>query len=308
MKKVLSVILSLAMCLCLSAPAMAAGTNSTEDANAPLVYSPEFPNAYIIQNESDEKTRSASTTQTVSATVFVEEEYGLDSNGNPITTSSRLLSEAEVFAIGVENFGDMECARQEAVSKTMQTRAATNARGKLTITFSGTYSITGNKVSCDLTGNASWSAGPGLFNGDTNPASGSDYMGVVWSGGFTTSSTSIDTTSVLNVFEPPVLNMCASVPNAGRVWEFTEAWADSMLGQGVTIYLTSIDVNVIITKNNMTGGGNTAEAVLKYIHTYESVAGSISIEASSEGVGGGFTLNTVKDQWAIVCTVTNIPY
>ena len=288
-------------------PAMAENGGNADNTEVTLAYSPEFPDAYIIQNQTSEQARS-STTQTVSATVFVEEEYGLDESGNPITISSRLLSEDEVLAIGLENFEDMEAARQEAVLGALQTRAATNARGKLTITFSGTYSTSGNSVSCDLTGNASWSAGPGLFNGDTNPASGSDYMGVVWSGGFTTLSSSIAPTCILNVFDPPVLNMCASVPNAGKVWEFTVAWSDIMLGQAISLYLANIDVNMTITKNNMTGGGNTAEAVLKYIHTYESTAGSISIEASDNSVGAGFTLNTVEKQWAIVCTVTNIPY
>ena len=307
MKKLLSIILSVTMCLCFAVPAMAAREGTTDNTEVTLAYSPEFPDAYIIQNQTSGQAR-ASTTQTVSATVFVEEEYGLDESGNPITTSSRLLSEDEVHAIGLENFEDMEAARQEAVLGALQTHTATNARGKLTITFSGTYSTSDNSVSCNLTGNASWSAGPGLFNGDTNPASGSDYMGVVWSGGFKTSSSSIATTSSLNSYDPPVLNMCASAPNAGRVWEFTEAWGETMLGQTISLYLADIDVNMTITKNNMTGGGNTAEAVLKYIHTYETTAGSISIEASHDSVGGGFTLNIVEKQWAIVCTITNIPY
>lgn len=308
MKKFLSIMLSIAMCLCLAVPAMAASEETTENSEMALVYSPEFPNAYIIQNQTTSGKTRASTTQTVSATVFVEEEYGLDENGNPVTTSSRLLSEGEVLAIGLDNFDDMEAARQEAVLGALQTREATATRGKLTITFSGTHSTEGNSVSCDLTGNASWAAGSGLFNGDTNPAAGSDYMGVVWSGGFTTSSSSITATSSASVYDPPVLNMCTSIPNTGRVWEFTEAWNENILGQGISVYLVDIEVNITITKNNMTGGGNTAEAVLKYIHTFESTAGSISIEASSDSVGGGFSLSTVDDQWAIMCTLTGIPY
>jgi hypothetical protein len=90
-----------------------------------------------------------------------------------------------------------------------------------------------------------------------------DFMGVVWSGGFTTESASCTVTSTNNFYAPPVLNLCASVPNAGRVWEFTETWSTIMIGQPITIYLTNIDINITLTKENMTGGGNTAEAVLK---------------------------------------------
>lgn len=190
----------------------------------------------------------------------------------------------------------------------MVTRAATNARGKLTLTFSGSSSVSGSKVTCELTGNASWSAGPGLFNGETNPSDGSDYMGVVWSGGFTCTSATIDATCNMQGIEPEVLNMCTSIPNVGRVWEFTEAWDVLVLGQHTNAYLTSIDIDATITKNNMTGGGNTAEAVLKYIHTYGTANGSISIEASADNVGGGFSLESVGDQWGIVCTLTGIPY
>ena len=58
----------------------------------------------------------------------------------------------------------------------------------------------------------------------------------------------------------------------------------------------------------MTGNGNTAEAVLKYIHTYKQTVGSISMSAGSDTVSAGFTLCNVDEQWSLVCTVTNIPY
>ena len=307
MKRIITVLLSFVMCLCFSSSAMATDLISAEDKIRMTVYSPDFPDAYIIQNEANEEVKSSST-KSVSATVFVEEEYGLDRNGEPVTISSKLLSESEVRAIGIDNFGTIEDAREKAVNKALQTGRSSSARGTLDLFFWGIYSTSGNSVSCDLSGSASWSAGPGLFNGSTNPADGSDYMGVVWSGGFECSNSSIDSTSSIPIYEPPVLNMCAAKPNAGRVWEFTEAWAESMMGQGVSVYLTNIDVDVTITKANMTGGGNYAEAQLKYIHTYSSVSGSISISASSSGISGGFSLSNVQNQWSLVCTVSGIPY
>ena len=61
-----------------------------------------------------------------------------------------------------------------------------------------------------------------------------------------------------------------------------------------------------LSKVTMTGQGNKAEAVLKYIHTYQSASGSISPGAS--GVSGSFSLSSVKNQWSLVCTVSGILY
>ena len=46
----------------------------------------------------------------------------------------------------------------------------------------------------------------------------------------------------------------------------------------------------------MTGNGNTAEAVLKYIHTYQKTTGSVSMNVGSDSVSAGFTLSNVKNQ------------
>ena len=75
-----------------------------------------------------------------------------------------------------------------------------------------------------------------------------------------------------------------------------------------TLYAKDINLNVNISKNTLTGNGNTAEAVLKYIHTYSKVKGSISITPGSETVAGSFSLSNTDRQWSFVCTVTNIPY
>ena len=61
----------------------------------------------------------------------------------------------------------------------------------------------------------------------------------------------------------------------------------------------------------MTGNGNTAEAVLKYIHTYQKTTGSVSMNVGSDSVSArsaGFTLSNVKNQWSLVCNITGIYY
>ncbi len=284
----------------------------TEPTNVLPVYSPEFPDAYILPNETMGMSISDSTVQTVSATVFVEEEYGFDNSGNPITISSRLLSENEVLEIGLENFENMEDARQEAVSELMQTRAAVNARGSLSISFSGEGTISGKNVTYDLNASASWSPSGWFWTSDreNNPASGADYIGVTWSGGYTTPrSAQISTTTYRDIDDsyfapplPPVL--CDAVPNAGRVWEFYEYWETPVGGNLLPNHFTNISIDMTLVKNNI--GDDTAETVMKYVHTYSSTKGTVSITASTSAVGGGFTLTGVDKQWSIVCTLTGL--
>lgn len=304
MKRFLSGILAVVMCMIFSIPTLAVEKIESNDCSASkLITSLQYPDAYIIEEVSYITKNKGTVLKEVSATVFVEETYALDNYGNPITISSRLLSENEVMAIGVENFEDINTAQLSSIGNLYQTRAATNSRGKLTITFSGEYYYDGAGVTANLTAHAAWSAGAGLFNGSTRPAAGSDFMGVAWSGEFSAPSASATASPT-----PPLLVMCASTPNAARVWEFEESWTENVIGNTVSFYLRNLNINITLHKNVLTGNGNTAEAVLKYIHTYSSTEGSISINASPNDVGAGFTLNNVSKQWEIVCNLTGIPY
>ena len=93
---------------------------------------------------------------------------------------------------------------------------------------------------------------------------------------------------------------------------FVEEEYDVVDGENVIIksklLSKDINLNMNLYKNRRTGNGNTAEAVLKYIHTYSGVKGTISISAGSGGISGGFSLSNIEKQWSIVCTVTGIPY
>lgn len=278
----------------LSIPAMAVEPNPNEPSFS--VYSPSFPDAYIIT----EVTPSAQyfdgasgNLGSVTATVFVEETYGMV-DGELAVTESRLLTEEEVMAIGVDNFCDL--------SSVPTPKAATNSRGKLTITFSGSYRYVGNGVSCDLEGTADWDISGLNVPGANFPATGDDFIGVTWAGSYTSSDYSISgkqhNGGTLDIYEYD------SVPNTGRVWSF----ADLEPHPKYDFYATDIDLNMTITKNTLEGNGNTAEAVLKYIHTYSKVNGSISITPGNKTSPGSFSLSNTDKQWSIVCTVTDIPY
>lgn len=297
MKKFILMFLSAVMILSSSIAAFAAETEHTKASNSYFeISSPSFPDAYIITETMPSTVTfdgNAGSLGSISATVFVEETYDMVNN-ELVIIDSRLLSKDEVMAIGIDNFVPLDEAP-------MPSRAASNSRGRLTITFSGVYN-TLNGVSCDLTGTAHWDDSGIHIQGENYCATGEDFIGVTWSGGFTAESHSISGTNQLG--GDLTIYDSDSTPNAGRVWSFDETVPTSHY----TLYAKDVNLNINISKNTLTGSGNTAEAVLKYIHTYSAVKGSISISPGSETVAGSFSLSNTEKQWSIVCTVTNIPY
>lgn len=256
------------------------------------VYSPEYPDAYVVVERKSLKTYSTEEQlEEIEVTVFVEEKYDIH-NGELIVTESRLLSEKEVKEIGEENFDNFE--RPIA-------RNASNSKGKLTITCSGSYTTSGNSVTANLSGTAKWSGFYTISNPELEPASGDDYCGYAWAGGFDIrSSTASASTALGNL---PVYAADSS-PNAAKVWSFNES-----IYAGDSIYgMTNSNFKITLYKGNKTGNGNTASAIFKYIHTYQAHSGSISISASAGSIGTGFSLSGVSKQWSIDCTIHSIPY
>ena len=137
---------------------------------------------------------------------------------------------------------------------------------------------------------------------EKNPAIGKDFMGITWSGLFTTNSSSCSATDLTGKVTYPT--MVDSIANGGRVWSFEE----SLFEDHFANYNKNINATINIKKNTMTGNGNTAEAVLKYIHTYQKTTGSVSMNVGSDSVSAGFTLSNVKNQWSLVCNITGIYY
>ena len=87
---------------------------------------------------------------------------------------------------------------------------------------------------------------------------------------------------------------------------FRKENTDKALKYGIYRHLPTYEkiirnlVSFFNKKNTMTGNGNTAEAVLKYIHTYQKTTGSVSMNVGSDSVSAGFTLSNVKNQWSLV--------
>ena len=137
-KRISAILLSLAMVTAVALPTFADDTQSY----TPMQISAEseaFPQAYIeIENGTTLMARDGTTHLSgASVTVYYEEHYKYDSQGNLFITDSRLLSEDEVNAIGKENFDE---------GAPSLTREVSNTRGKLTIRMDGSYSTSGNSL------------------------------------------------------------------------------------------------------------------------------------------------------------------
>ncbi len=287
MKKIFSLFLVIVMLMSMNVVTFANSNKS--DAN--FVHSEQFPDAYIITNiETGKQSRGSEIVNldTIEATVFVEDTFGVI-DGERVVVNSRLMSQEEVESVGVENFENYNPHYRGTAS---------NSQGKLRITFSGSYRLSGSGVNVSLNGNAGWS-GYQLFSSENSPASGYDFIGITWSGGHTETSRSVNGTYADN-FNIDIYNAKSS-PNIGRVWRFYEEFG---VNSQVISYADNINVSMGLGKNNLEGNGNTAEAVLQYTHTYQSSTGSVSISNS----GAGFGISSTPKQWELVCTLGGIPY
>lgn len=340
-RKILSLIMVMSMLLMNATVLAADNTDTKYNIHTTLtteVVSPEFPNAYIITERIEAKDIDITvdgnniyvrgTTQQaqdfvnkyvinnsrlkeelalkkgklvglVAATVFVEETYEKVDN-KIIVTNSRLLSKDEVEAIGIENFKSLDTQKEPMV--TTQGTVG-NQRGTLTITFTCFDNSSGNSSKYLLWGDAYWSGMNWIYNPEQNPAAGGDFFGFAWAGDF--SSSNLVARGYTNLGTSVPIYLADAVPNAGVVWEFKELILERAK---YYIWVETVQLDVLLTKNVRTGGGNTTQAILKYIHTYDEPTGSVSISADPKSVGAGFTLQGTSKQWSIVCIMNGLYY
>lgn len=283
MKKTISKMLCLGVSACLVLGS--GGTVYAEDVVKEEfeVYSEEFPDAYIITESvaNDEKTRTGVSNE-LKATVFVEET--LEVVDDEITvTDSKLLSKDEVEAIGEDEFENID--NSEITKENFNVSRTQTTRGKLTLYMAV---LDYARVSAGF----EWSGFDVINSGSNNPAVGADYMGTAWSGGYQVADQNAWVWYQNDANAP--IYLADAVPNASRVWSFNEYY-----GGSYKLYTATGALRTYLNKGNAPAG---KEVVYKYIHTYESAQGNISISASSSGVGAGFSLSGISKQWSLVLT------
>lgn len=239
----------------------------------------------------------------VTATAHVEEIYSETEDGY-ICTESRLLSEEEVNNSGtckdeIEVFAN-SLAGMDSANKYL-----------LTITLNVYTSTTGNERYV-LEGIARWDFGAPTAK--ERPASGEDYISFIWGGGFDSANkgnvvvkANPSNTTTNSLLTPTPADY---VPSAVTVWSFPEYKYHWNYGN---VYAEKVTSEITLKKTTLTGNGNTTAAVFKYIHTFTSTQGSISVNLSgsattSTAISGQVALTGVNDQWSIVAAVTGLNY
>lgn len=261
------------------------------------MYSPEFPDAYILSSKKNTWLGNGKIQNEISATVFVEETIEII-DGHATITESRLLSEAEVIEIGEDNFKDLPNATLDL--STIPEKIAT--RGKLTISFMGYSQLVGNGITINCGGTAHWNGYNFLYSPENNPAVGNDFFGIVWPGDYWVTNHSFSVYWNVN----PGMTLPTyyhPFPTSGAVYEFPEYCS---LGAYDDRSVRDADIAVTLQKNTLTGNGNLAEIVMQYIHTYEALTYSYQLTFSDAPVG--FSLSSVAKQWTLKTEALTFPY
>lgn len=336
MKKIicyLSVILSVIMLLQPTNAFTAINDTDDEFVNQLSVHSEEFPNAYIqsttllkkdldvkqIQNGkysisgkstesqkilnklySSEKARSVleekadSLVGIVSATAYVSETIKTI-DGNPTITDSHLMDKDEVLTSLYSPLN---------MTRAVDIKTDENHKYKLDIALVCS-TVTQTKTSSKylVTGVAQWSKPSTLRIPSQNPASGEDFFGFSWAGKFTSTNQKATITYTPKTTNNPI-RLADAEPNKALVWSFDEYFN---LGD-MYLYANLVEIETTIYKNKLQGGGNDANLVLKYIHTYQNLSGNVNISFGTGGTSGGFSISPVSMQWSIVCLIGGLKY
>lgn len=266
-------ILTAILTICLTETSIFANENI--QGTCEYIYSPEFPNAYIETSDDQNSVSLLNDIKITEVTVYVQEIIDNESNS---CISSKLLSKEE---IDVLKASDINNAIYPRTTSTYQ---------KLKLIFSIPSQSSNNTY--DLHAYAKWSGGSGI----SGPAAGDDFVGFAWGGKFDSFSRSISGRTIAG--SSMSFYSADYIANTGCVWGFNESAPQ----------MDYLNAYITLNKNTLTGGGNTTAFVAKYIHTYQSSVGNISLSVTSSGVGGGFTLSSCPKQWSLVTTLTGFQY
>lgn len=297
MKKIIAIVLGFIFCFCNLVPVLAVSSQENSEENKITVYSPSFPDAYI--EVEDSKMRSIDNMNSINVTVYVEDTYNYDENNNLVITTSRLLSKEEVLSIGEETFSD---SMEYPVMTSNVEVSPRVTRGKLSLylSTSGLYINADYDYEFEVHADATWESN--LWDGSNYPSQGSDFLSLAWSGGYSCYDAGVIIQSARDS-NIPYCTLCASEPNALRVWEFPEQWARPIgfdYAEQISLYATLARPMSVVSDGY-------DEAVLKYIHTYEEFDGSVSIQLGGDDkVTPTINLDNVEKQWSIVCVISKI--
>lgn len=232
--------------------------------------------------------------------VWVAEKYNGD--GNP--KDSRLLKKSEVEAYKRDSLNEN--------SDTLRT-SATHSLG----TDKESYYALSIMLTADYYADSDWYKVSGFSMWEKNYSSNDnkyiaekgyeDYVGFTWGGEGTIQGSDYNMRGYFSDFvnnqsynKPLSVSRCLTNSFSGVVWQFIEKNQDGKsLTQGSS-YVTLTKVGEL--QNKMTSVRFT------YIHTYDIVKGTVSINVGAGGLAGGISLSSAEKQWQIEIDLSGIEY
>lgn len=297
-KRMISLVLALAMCLSLAVPAWAAMPEKEAAlADEPYVETAHAygENALSVIKDTGTKQKllkkmddmQLELVQVATKTVYVEEGY--NENGE---FTSKILNKAEA-----EQFKNAAAKYNVGAENSLNdTKDGTN-KGALTITLTYLRDAQYNYV---LDADASWAAGSGA--GVSYPSYGEDYMAVRWGGN--NEHLKAKSRGFMGIYKGQVKMpgyQCLANSYGGFCWSFNE------YDNGKT--MDSAGATIVMRKTYSASQGRETGATFTYVHTYEELSTSTNISFNSSGdMDMGVTLSNCSKQWSLAVCVDSIKF
>lgn len=224
--------------------------------------------------------------QVATKSVYVEEGYGEDGE-----FSSRILTKAEV-----ERLQSADALLAGGVGSSVNKSEDTASRGKLTISLTFLRDARYNYV---LTGEASWS--PGYDTAATTPFLGDDFMAIRWGGDNEYLKAHTDAFMGMYNDKSRITGYkCVSDAYSGYCWSFEEKSGSKTMDSATAMVM--MRTTYPESQNRETG------ATFTYVHTYEELSVSASVNFGGGNYTGGLTVTGCSKQWQLAVSVDTIKF
>ena len=309
MKRVFSVLLSIAMVFTLAIPVLAYDTNTaTTPANTSevIVYSPEFPDAYLEYGMPTTTPQSFSMSnnsplRTVSVTAFCKEAY------NPETGEvlySCLMNKDEV--------DEWRAAGSPTTPVPLASWGGVESRGELDITLA-VFELANDGSSPYNTNlwaraQANWKKGPSWGDGLTRPSWGGDVIGISWGKGLDGFKRAATATS--NTGDAVDIALCDWEDTKFAAWEFIEQFGPHVGPVGGPNWASSIECSTALGVPTSVYRQST-DIAMTYAHSYsdvfiDSVSVNVGISTGGPEAGLDISFGTNADEWTIIAIADNV--
>ena len=307
MKRLSSILLSVAMIFTLSTPAFASDSSAPHsNSTGVIAYSPEFPDAYLEFEDPTTVSQASSLLndmpiKTVTVTAFWEEAY-IPETGEVLY--SRLMNKDEVDA--------WRAAGSPTDPVPLATWGGVESRGELDISLmifqlanDGSSNYNTNLLA---RGEAYWAKGPSWGAGSTRPSWGGDIIGISWGKGL--DAFNRQASAVANTGDSVDISLCDWDDTEFVAWEVIEQFGPHIGPIGGPDWAQDIQCSTGLGVPTSVYNQST-DIALTYAHSYaDSVIDdvSISVEVSADGPTAGLDISfgTEANEWTIIAIADNV--